>query len=55
MRPFRIYKGNIVRISKKVDKISMLDWLFHLFGIHLLRISTSGILYCRLCDKFNNQ
>lgn len=30
MRPFKIYNGRLVRISNKIDKITMLDWLLHL-------------------------
>ena len=31
MRKFKIYKGRLVRVSNGVDKITMLDWLLHLF------------------------
>ena len=51
MRPFKIYNGRLVRISNKIAKITMLDWLLHLFGIHLMRTSSQGITYCRLCDR----
>ena len=51
MRPFKIYKGHIVRISNKVDKITMLDWFLHLFGIHLIRTSSKNVIYCRLCSN----
>lgn len=41
----------IVRISDRVDKITLLDWLFHLIGIHCIRKSSQGITYCRICGK----
>lgn len=49
----------LVRITDEVDKISFLDWLLHLFGIHLFReVSSnraSGKYYCRICGKeFNS-
>ena len=51
MRRFSIYNKRLVRISDKIDKITMLDWLLHLFGIHLIRESSQGIMYCRICDR----
>ena len=41
----------IVRISNKIDKITLLDWILHVFGIHVVRRNVQGILYCRICDK----
>lgn len=50
MRKFKIYKGRLVRVSQGVDKITMLDWLLHLFRIHLIRQNNNGDIYCRLCN-----
>lgn len=51
MREFGRYKGKLVRFSPAVDKITLLDHLLHLFGMHLIRTNDKGITYCRLCDK----
>ena len=51
MRKFKIYKGRLVRVSQGVDKITMLDWLLHLFKIHVIRQNYNGITYCRLCNS----
>jgi hypothetical protein len=41
----------LVRISDRLDKITLLDWILHLFGIHLVRRNVQGTLYCRICNK----
>ena len=51
MRKFKIFKGRLVRVSQGVDKITMLDWLLHLFKIHVIRQSYNGDIYCRLCNS----
>lgn len=53
MRKFSIYNGRLVRLSPKIDKITFLDWFLHLFKIHLIRTSSKGISYCRLCDRMS--
>jgi len=32
-----------------IPKVSLLQKLLHLFGIHLIRESSSGVIYCRIC------
>lgn len=51
MRRFGLYGKRLVRFSEKLDKITMLDWLLHLFQIHVIRTSRFGEVYCRLCGK----
>lgn len=51
MREFGRYKGKLVRFSPTVDKITLLDHLLHLFGIHLIRKSVMNVTYCRLCNN----
>ena len=50
MRKFKIYKGRLVRVYQDIDKITMLDWLLHLFQIHVIRQNYNGDIYCRLCN-----
>lgn len=39
------------RVDERLRKITLLDWILHIFGIHLVRHNSQGELYCRLCNK----
>ena len=54
MRKFGKYKGKLVRFSPAVDKITLLDHLLHLFGMHLIRKSVENVIYCRLCGNIRD-
>lgn len=54
MRKFSIKHG-LVRIADKIDKLTFIDWILHVFGIHVIRKSThTNKSYCRLCSKSFN-
>lgn len=51
MRKIGIYNKKLVRLSPQIDKITLFDRILHLGGIHLLKISSENVIYCRLCSN----